>query len=94
MLVLIDDSYFESENVAVVRPVDDDEDQTIIFMVGADPVAGGFLVDEPIEDVVRLLNNATISVLAQSLDDARQQSSIDGDHPPSIDDDAVVDLGT
>jgi hypothetical protein len=66
MWLLIGDDYFNTDNLAVIRPVDDG-DQTAIFTTGASPVDGGFLVDVATDEVFDLVHSARLMEIAQML---------------------------
>lgn len=72
---LDDDQYFNSDKVAVVRPVS--KTQCAIFLSHSDPVAGGFLVDADIDSVLEALREARIVELASMLSDETDKLAAD-----------------
>lgn len=71
----ISGQYFDSDKIAVVRPVS--KSQCAIFTAGADPCAGGFLVDSDIDSVMEALREARIVELASMLDSEADKLAAD-----------------
>ena len=66
MWLLLGDDYFNTEHIAVIRPVSDG-DQTVIFTAGQSAMDGGFLLDEPTDWVFEQIQNARLMEIAQAL---------------------------
>jgi len=56
MYVALSDYWFQSSHIVAVKSAS--KDQSIVFCVGHSPVDGGFLIDEPIDDVMERLQMA------------------------------------
>ena len=79
MFIRIGDDYFNTDLIACVRPIDDDDDSCVIFSAGQDAVAGGFLIPMPIEEVFELIQQARLVEIAQMLDDSDSGSEPDSE---------------
>lgn len=75
LIELDDDLWIESDNVTAVRRSTLDEDQTIVFCVGQSATDGGFLIDQPLEEVVETLKQARYMSIAVDLE-AEEQSLV------------------
>lgn len=79
MFILIGDDYFNTDHIACVRPVDDGDDQCVIFTAGQSATDGGFLIELSIEETFELIQNARLVELAQMLPDPES----DAENEPS-----------
>jgi hypothetical protein len=60
-LIKLGDRLFNSETIAVIKPIDDD--QCVIFTVGQSALDEGFLVDLPMEEIEDLLSEVDRTIL-------------------------------
>lgn len=82
MWIRIGDDYFNTDNLACIRPVDDGDDQTILFTSGQSAVDGGFLVDVPTEEVFEAVQNARLLELSQMIETNGITNEITTDESP------------
>ena len=68
MWLKLGDDYFNTDQISVIRPVDDGE-QTVIFTSGQSAIDGGFLLDLPTEEVFRAVQNVRLMELAEMMAD-------------------------
>lgn len=62
------DTYFNTDQISVIRPVDDGDEQTVIFTPGQSAIDEGFLLDMPTDEVFELIQNVRLMELAQMID--------------------------
>lgn len=67
MWIDLDGLKFNTDLIACLKPTDDGE-QTIVFCAGQSAVDGGFLIDLPIEEAFRLVQQARYQELAEMVD--------------------------
>lgn len=67
MFIRIGDDYFNVNHIACVRPVDDGEDQCVIFTVGQSATDQGFLIDLGIDEVFEMIQAARLIEIADML---------------------------
>ena len=79
MWVMIGTDFFNTNHIAVIRPVDDGDDQTVIFTAGQSAVDGGFLVDVATEDVFEVVKQARFVELAQLMSDEEDENDRNSD---------------
>ena len=84
MWILLGDDYFNTDAMAVIRPVDDGEDQTIIFTTGQSATDQGFLLDVSTDDVFTAVQNVRLTEIGQMLDSESAQESLSN---PNLHDD-------
>ena len=82
MFILIDTAYFNVDHIACVRPVDDGDDQCVIFTTGQDATCGGFLINLSIEETFELIQNARLVELAQMLPEEDDENETASDPSP------------
>ena len=70
-LIHLGDLIFNSENIAVVRPIDDD--QCTIFMVGQSAIDSGFLISMSAEEVEEELSKVDRNVLLDMAEQLREE---------------------
>jgi hypothetical protein len=76
----LDGSKFNVHHAFALRPVGKGNKQCTLFPVGADPVAGGFLIDLPLDEVFELIQNARLTEIAQMImDESDDQPAIESD---------------
>lgn len=82
MWILIGDDYFNTDHIAVIRPVDNGDDQTVIFTPGQSSISDGFLVDVDTDSVFEIVRDSRIMELAQMMRDEHDESDAgpDSDH--------------
>ena len=68
MWIDLDGSKFNTDHIAVVRPVADDDDQCVVFTVGQSATDQGFLVEMSIEDVFTVIQHARLVEIAGMLE--------------------------
>ena len=68
MWIDIDGAKFNTDHIAVVRPVDDDDEQCVIFTVGQSATDQGFLIDLPIDAVFEMIQSARLLELSQMME--------------------------
>lgn len=80
MWIDLDGSKFNVHHAFALRPVGKGNKQCTLFPVGADPVAGGFLIDLPLDEVFELIQNARLTEIAQMImDESDDQPAIESD---------------
>jgi hypothetical protein len=79
MWILIGSDYFNTNHIAVIRPVGNGDDQTVIFTPGQSSVADGFLVDVDTDSVFEIVRDSRIMELAQMIRDEHDESDADSD---------------
>ena len=80
MWIDLDGSKFNVHHAFALRPVGKGNKQCTLFPVGADPVAGGFLIDLPLDEVFELIQNARLTEIAQMImEESDDQSEIESD---------------
>ena len=80
MWIDLDGSKFNVHHAFALRPVGKGNKQCTLFPVGADPVAGGFLIDLPLDEVFELIQNARLTEIAQmTMDESDDQPAIESD---------------
>jgi hypothetical protein len=81
MWIDINGSKFNTETIAVVRPVDDDEDSCVIFTVGQSATDQGFLIDLPIDDVFAMIQQARLLELSQMMESETSEETAEEPEP-------------
>lgn len=64
MWIEIDGNAYNTDLLAAVRKVGGGEKQCSLFMSGSSPIDGGFLINEPYDDVVQRIHDARMVELA------------------------------
>ena len=67
MWVDINGSKFNTDNLVAIRPVDDGDEQCVIFTSGQSATDGGFLIDLPLDEVFSLIQQARLMEIAGML---------------------------
>jgi len=80
----LDGSKFNVHHAFALRPVGKGNKQCTLFPVGADPVAGGFLIDLPLDAVFEAIQTARIVEIAQMMTDVDEDGP-DPDPDPDPD---------
>lgn len=70
MWIDLDGSKFNITHAAVLRPVDDGEDQCVLFTAGQSATDGGFLIDLPLDEAFELIQTARLQELAEMMVDS------------------------
>lgn len=70
MFIRIGDDYFNVDSIACIRPVDDGDDQCIIFTTGQSATDQGFLIELGIDEVFEMVQSARLLEIADMLPDA------------------------
>jgi len=83
MFLYLDNLFINTDHVTAVRPVDDGEEQSILFMTGQSAMDGGFLLDLPMDEVVAILSDAQLVAIAQMMEEGH------GSDDESTDDELV-----
>jgi hypothetical protein len=68
MWIDLDGSKFNTDHIAAVRPVADDDDQCVLFTVGQSALDQGFLVNLGIDEVFTAIQHARLVEIAGMLD--------------------------
>ena len=80
MWIDLDGSKFNVHHAFALRPVGKGNKQCTLFPVGADPVAGGFLIDLPLDAVFEAVQTARLTEIAQMImDESDDQPAIESD---------------
>ena len=87
MWLKLGDDYFNTDQISVIRPVDDGE-QTVIFTSGQSAIDGGFLLDLPTEEVFRAVQNVRLMELAEMMADRYEEPEPSEPEPPEPDETA------
>jgi hypothetical protein len=69
MWLSIDGSKFNTDHIAVVRPVDDDDEQCVVFTVGQSATDQGFLIELGIDEVFEMIQQARLLEMAEMMND-------------------------
>jgi hypothetical protein len=77
MWIDIDNSKFNTDLIACIRPVDDGDEQCVLFTAGQDAAGSGFLIDLPLDEVFEKIQMARLHELAEMIEvpDAEPDSS-------------------
>ena len=70
MFINLSGQFFNSDLIFSIRPIDDSH--CVLFPAGADPIAGGFLIELSIEEILRELakvEDGSFANLADQLQD-------------------------
>ena len=68
MFIELDGRYFNTDQIIMVRPVEDEDDQCVILMTGQSALDEGFLIDLSCEEVVDELNDLDQGALLKLAD--------------------------
>lgn len=70
MWIRLGDDYFNSDQIACIRPIGDGDDQVAVFSPGQSACDEGFLINIGIEEAFRIIQHSRLVELAAMMDSA------------------------
>jgi hypothetical protein len=88
MWIDIDGSKFNTDHIAVVRPVADDDDCCVLFTVGQSATDQGFLIELGIDEVFTSIQHARLVEIAGMLGNDHEPDELEPEPEPEPDPDS------
>ena len=75
MLIELPPYHVETDHIAAIKASGLDDEQTIVYVVGASVMDGGLLVDMDVDEVAEAIRTATYRALIQDLETEQQREA-------------------